>query len=202
MKNKYKKKIKKKFRKFSPYQWDEVTLHGIFMAALLFVFFLYASVFFSLGTKVKNEKVDIANVKYPTKTERNINKIVAGYPIMEMASHIAGQDKITAAFLVAIAKKESNWGKYSPKKLGKECYNYWGYRGSYNKTASGYSCFDSPEQAVEVVGGRIEALVNQKVDTPQKMVVWKCGSSCAGHEAYSVRKWIQDVDLYFNKIYN
>ena len=106
-----------------------------------------------------------------------------------------------AADLVAIAKKESNWWKYSPQKDGKSCYNYWGYRGSYNQTRSGYSCFDSPKQAVDEVGGRMAELIDQEINTPQKMVVWKCGRICSAHDPYSVNKWIQDVDLYYNKFF-
>ncbi len=120
-----------------------------------------------------------------------------------MSPYIAKQNKKTAAFLVAIAKKESNWGKFAPQKNGRDCYNYWGYRGKENPTISGFSCFDSPEQAVEIVGSRLTKLIEQeKIDTPREMIVWKCGSNCEAHKAYSVNKWIRDVDFYFNKIYN
>ncbi|EKE10736.1 MAG: hypothetical protein ACD_15C00207G0017, partial [uncultured bacterium] len=64
----------------------------------------------------------------------------------------------------------------------------------------GYSCFDSPEQAVLVVGDRIEDLMEKKVNTPAKFVVWKCGSSCSGHNPRDVQKWIQDVASYYKKI--
>jgi hypothetical protein len=46
-----------------------------------------------------------------------------------MAPYISEQNQDTAAFIVGIAKKESNWGKRVPKREGKDCYNYWGYRG-------------------------------------------------------------------------
>ena len=126
--------------------------------------------------------------------------ILAGYPMQEMTSEIAKKDKDVSAFLIAIAKKESNWGKHSPQKNGKSCYNYWGYRGSYNATDSGYSCFDNPTQAISVVGGRIEDLINQTIDTPEKMVVWKCGRSCSWDNPTAVKKWISDVSLYYHKI--
>ena len=126
--------------------------------------------------------------------------ILAGYPMQEMTSEIAKKDKDVSAFLIAIAKKESNWGKHSPQKNGKSCYNYWGYRGSYNATDSGYSCFDNPTQAISVVGGRIEDLINQTIDTPEKMVVWKCGRSCSWGNPTAVKKWISDVSLYYHKI--
>jgi len=174
----------------------------IFLISLIFTFFLFGSVLFLVGEKANNEKYEIANVRYPSKTERNINKLVSNQPIREMIPLIAGEDKMTAAYLVAIAKKESNWGKYSPKKNGQTCYNYWGYRGEENPTLSGYSCFGSPEEAVSIVGNRIKELTSQNIDTPQEMVVWKCGASCANFDSYSVRKWIADVDFYFQKVYN
>ncbi|MDQ1283902.1 MAG: hypothetical protein QG620_250 [Patescibacteria group bacterium] len=143
---------------------------------------------------VKNEIVQIDN------NEEKLAGLVAGYPIEEMTLEISKKEKIVAAFLIGIAKKESDWGKHSPKKNGRDCYNYWGYKGGYNLTASGYSCFDNPEQAVAMVGGRIEELVGKKINTPERMVVWKCGSSCAGHDPGGVRKWISDVGSYFYKL--
>ncbi|EKE11418.1 MAG: hypothetical protein ACD_15C00084G0019, partial [uncultured bacterium] len=80
--------------------------------------------------------------------KRNIEKLVGNKPMKNMVGEIASRNLETASYLVAIAKHESNLGKFSPKKDGKDCFNYWGFRGSYNKTKSGYSCFDSPEQAV------------------------------------------------------
>lgn len=128
------------------------------------------------------------------------NDLVRGYPMEEMVTEISKKDKIVAAFLISIAKKESNWGIHTPKKDGRECFNYWGYRGRENATDSGYSCFDSPEHAVAVVGRRIERLVEQKIDTPEKMIIWKCGSDCSWDNPNAVRKWIADVDLYYHKI--
>ncbi len=140
------------------------------------------------------------------KTKKNIlrkekyTNLIQGYPMEVMIPAIIQQDEKVSAFLISIAKKESNWGLYVPKKRGKDCYNYWGYRGTYNQTSSGYSCFDNPEQAVAVVGKRIQNLIEKKINTPQKMVVWKCGSSCAGFSHQNVQKWISDVSLYYNKI--
>lgn len=133
-------------------------------------------------------------------SENSLSDMVNGHPIEKMVSAIAKENKTVAAFLVGIAKKESDWGAHSPKKNGRDCFNYWGYRGSYNPTASGYSCFDSPEQAVESVGGRIKDLIDKKIDTPEKMLVWKCGRSCAEHNPRDVRKWVSDVSLYFYKL--
>jgi len=129
-----------------------------------------------------------------------ISELVSNHPLEKMAVWIGRKNENVASFLVAIAKKESNWGLHSPKKNGRDCFNYWGYRGTYNQTNSGYSCFDSPEQAVDVVGGRIEELISQGINTPEKMLVWKCGSSCASHNPQDVRKWVADVSMYLNKL--
>ena len=139
----------------------------------------------------ENEPKDSQKQKYQA--------IIAGSPLEEMLPFISQCDNKTASFLIAIAKKESDWGKYSPKKDGHDCFNYWGYRGDYNQTNSGYSCFDSPEQAILVVGEKIRELIDKKIDTAQKMIIWKCGSTCVGHDPAGVRKWIADVALYYEK---
>lgn len=174
--------------------------------AVLFVM-IFLAFFFDLlilgSTKsFSNLKPEI-KTKIITPLEKNIKKMVFGYPIEKMVPYISTQEKKTAAFLVSIAKKESNWGKYSPKLNGKDCYNYWGYRGqSENMTPSGYTCFRNPRQAVNVVGGRISDLINDsELSTPAEMIVWKCGWNCAGHSDESVSKWIADVGLYYNKVY-
>lgn len=146
--------------------------------------------------KIAKDKFD--SEKNPL--EKNILTLVSGYPIEKMAKAISKQEKTVASFLVAIAKKESAWGKHVPTKDGKDCFNYWGYRGGENPTESGYSCFETPEKAVAVVGARIQKLVNQGLDTPEKMLVWKCGSTCAGHDSQGVRKWVSDVAHYIDKI--
>lgn len=138
----------------------------------------------------------------PTSLEQEITALVAGYPLMDMTATIAKQERPVAAFLVGIAKKESNWGKHAPIKNGGDCYNYWGYKGAGGRgNASGYACFVSKEEAVATVAGRLFTLVRiQHLDTPAKMLVWKCGSSCAGHSPESVRSWIGTVDTYYKKI--
>jgi len=140
--------------------------------------------------------------KQPEKeVDLKLADMLSGSPMEEMVPALSTRSKDVAAYLVAIAKKESNWGKHTPKKNGQECYNYWGYRGKENTTNSGYSCFDSPEHAVEVVGNRIERLIDQNINTPAKMVVWKCGRDCeaAGGQA-AANKWIADVASYYNKL--
>lgn len=131
--------------------------------------------------------------------KKELTKMVEGYPIEKMIPFIAKRDEKTTAFLVAIARKESTWGQHAPSRNGRDCYNYWGYKGNY-RLVLGYSCFDSPEQAVQIVGDKIDQLIAKKIDTPAKMVVWKCGSSCAGHDPGGVRSWIGTVESYVKKL--
>lgn len=132
--------------------------------------------------------------------DKILSEMVQGHPISEMIPYISKRDKKVAAFLVAIAKKESDWGTHSPKVDGRDCFNYWGFKGGYKPTPSGYSCFDSTEQAISVVGDKIESLIEKKIDTPERMLVWKCGSSCKGHDPEGVRKWVADVKAYWQKL--
>ena len=143
--------------------------------------------------RAKSESKDANKILF----KRQISAIIKNAPMKEMVDDVVERDRIVAAFLVGIAMKESKFGTYSPKKDGKECYNYWGYRGKENTTKSGYSCFDSHEQAVQVVGDRIEALVKQGRRNPSQMIVWKCGFSCNGHSKESVDKWIKDVSIHY-----
>ena len=134
-------------------------------------------------------------VPYDATTKSRVETVARGYPIVAMSEYIARFDETTAGYLVAIAKKESNWGKRVPvSKDGHDCYNYWGFRDPDNTRGSGgHSCFASPEQAVRIVGKRVRELVHTyKRDTPRELVVWKCGSACDPSDV-SVEKWIQDV---------
>jgi len=147
--------------------------------------------------------IDDLNEKKKDELEKEIREMVKGYPIEKMAPYIAEKDKIVAAFIIGIARKESTWGKHVPVLNDEDCYNYWGYRGIRPRMGTGgHTCFDSPKDAVDTVAKRIEFLVsNKKLDTPSKMVIWKCGSDCGatgGHAA--ARKWISDVDVYFKKL--
>jgi hypothetical protein len=147
------------------------------------------------------DEIILAQEKISGSVEKSkARKIVAGHPIEKMLNAIYEQDKKVAAYLLAIGNKESKWGTHAPQKDGRDCYNYWGYRGGYNPTESGYSCFDSPEQAVETVGQRIENLLSQNIDTPQEMVVWKCGTDCSWDNPQAVQKWIADVDYFLKKL--
>lgn len=136
------------------------------------------------------------------KYEESIRDMVKGYPIEAMLPYIFEQDRLTAAFLIGIGKKESNWGKRIPVLEGQDCFNYWGYRGVRRMMGSGgHTCFNSRKDAVETVAHRLEKLIqSEKLDTPEKMIVWKCGFSCQGHSRESVKKWISDVDMYFSQL--
>ncbi|QQS61327.1 MAG: glucosaminidase domain-containing protein [Candidatus Moraniibacteriota bacterium] len=139
-------------------------------------------------------------VPYDKTLEKKVLEMTKGHPIEKMSRYIGRFDEKTAAFLVGIAKKESNWGKRVPLFEGKDCYNYWGFRDRSNTLgSSGYSCFSSPEEAVRAVGKRIHELVYvYQKETPQDMVVWKCGSLCDKNDE-STAKWIRDIDHYYSK---
>lgn len=135
--------------------------------------------------------------------EDEIRSLVSGYPIEAMAPFIASYDREIAALLVGIAKKESDWGEHVPlDAAGEDCYNYWGYKGAGTRgIGMGHGCFGDPEEAVRMVGNRLVELVAMRnTSDPENMIIWKCGSSCAGHSPESVRKWIADVSLYYDKL--
>ena len=152
----------------------------------------------------KEDPVILVKAKTNEALENKISKMVKGYPMENMARYIARKDEKVAAFMVSIAKKESDWGKRVPVLNGHDCYNYWGYREKREQMGTdGHTCFNNPRDAVNTVAGRIDKLVYEnKLDTPGKMVTWKCGSSCASHSSESVNKWISDVDWYFQKLVN
>jgi len=175
----------------------ECFLFGLIISgAILFSFLSWQS---AKQVSTSFSTMNISNEK--NVFQEKINDLVGGYPIEKMTPYISHKNKKVASFLVAIAKKESNWGRRSPKKNGKECFNYWGYRGPENPTASGYSCFDSPQRAVNVVGGRIADLVAEKIDTPKEMVMWKCGSTNCARSDRGAAKWIWDVGYYYQKVF-
>lgn len=155
------------------------------------------------NTQSIEEKAETAEEKAQRIFEETAREMVAGYPIEKMLPHIFEHDRIVASYLIAIAKKESAWGKRVPIYKGEDCFNYWGYREKRKIMGSGgHTCFNDPKDAVDTVGERIEWFVKQKgYATPRQMVVWKCGYTCEGHSEASVEKWISDVDLYFSKLY-
>ena len=72
------------------------------------------------------EMLNIQQAKSQKELEKDIKDMVKGYPIEKMVPYIAEQDRTVAAFIVAIARKESSWGVHVPVLNGKDCYNYWG----------------------------------------------------------------------------
>ena len=146
----------------------------------------------SLEKKIQGAKGELEN---------NLENLVGDAPIKEMIPELIKLDDATMALTVGIAKKESDWGRHAPSKDGKTCYNYWGYKGVGSKGFSmGYGCFGNPEEGVRAVSGLIKKLSPTTLNNPERMVVWKCGSSCAGHDPAAVRKWVQDVSTYYHKV--
>lgn len=160
--------------------------------------------------RLKNEdpaaQIGEMKIEYQSETailDNELQTLVAGYPIEVMTRAIASYDREIAGLIVGIGKKESNWGKRTPKLNGEECFNFWGYRGvgSRGFTPDGYGCWTTPEEAVKTIGDRLEKLRDVRASTePARMIVWKCGNSCAGHSEESVRKWIADVNFYYREI--
>ena len=149
----------------------------------------------------------VATPTKPTREEtytKNLESLMKGYPMAKMSEELVevyGSKPEIVALLVGIARKESAWGKYTPKKNGKECYNYWGYTGLGSKGRTGrWSCFADEKEAVQVVGKRLAALAAAAKSTkPKNLTVWKCGNSCAGHSKASVKSWISQIDTYYKK---
>jgi len=132
--------------------------------------------------------------------EKQIADMVKGYPIEKMVPLIAKQDRAVAAFMIGIAWQESNWGVHVPAYKGQDCLNYWGWRGKNPVGTGGHTCFASQEEAVETVAKRLKFLVsNQKLNTPEKMIVWKCGD-CSWDTKNNMRTWINSVSTYFKKL--
>lgn len=152
------------------------------------------------GTCVEKQ-VTVTSVP-ATSFEEKLHRIVDGYPMESMIPAMIQQDSVVTAFLIGIAKKESDWGKHVPRKSGQDCFNYWGYKGMGSRgNALGYACFSSEDEAISVVGTRLFTLAKtQHRDTPSKMLVWKCGSSCAGHDPRGVQSWIGTVETYYKKV--
>lgn len=154
-------------------------------------------------TKILSEDIAEGGKELPAdEFEKKLRSFVAGYPIEQMVPYIAKQNHITAAFMIAIARKESAWGVHVPVLDGQDCYNYWGFRAVRERMGTGgHTCFDSPEDAVNSVAKRIDTLVSKEgLDTPEKMVVWKCGYDCSWDSEWAVKKWIADVDKYFQPL--
>lgn len=176
---------------------------NLVLSGIILVFFSAFGFFYLEQTSTKVEMISglsTENIK-KIELEKKIIEMVRGYPIEKMVPYIIEKDPKVVAFLISIAKKESNWGKRVPHYKNRDCFNYWGYRGP-NRIGSGkHSCFSSRKEAVDIVGKRIEELIYQNgLNTPAKMIVWKCGSSCKGHSTFGVQKWISDVNYYYKQL--
>lgn len=179
--------------------------HGrilILIVAIIFMLtYMTVSRLQALDEIQQQAPVKTIQVKEKTPLEKEIIEMTEGYPIEKMMPYILKQNPKTAMFLVAIAKKESAWGKRKPVLDGKDCFNYWGFRLRAEKMGSGgHTCFDTPEEAVETVAERIDQLVQEEdIDTPSDMIVWKCGYGCQDQpKSISEKKWINDVDFYYS----
>lgn len=137
------------------------------------------------------------------KFNEKVQELVEGYPIEDFLPYLQGKDREVVSFYIAIAKKESNWGKRVPVLKGEDCYNYVGFRGKGDRMGTGgHTCFTDRKEAVEVVARRIEELIKKYGrDTAKEMVVWKCGSDCnaTGGQA-AANKWISDVDTILKEL--
>ncbi len=183
-----------------------ISCQGKFTKALSFfdqeTFFQKTAIFKKVSFQKETPfcSLSLRSSKQLTKKEFLIQEILAGTPMEIMAPIIAQKNQQIVAFLIGIALKESGFGKNAPHKNGQDCYNYWGYKGNINPVVGGYSCFVSPLEAVETVSKRIENLINQGLDTPAKMIIWKCGSACQTHSSESKSNWIKDVSINYQKI--
>ncbi|MFA5961534.1 MAG: hypothetical protein WC848_02555 [Parcubacteria group bacterium] len=137
--------------------------------------------------------------------KKDLRVVVKGHPIEMMIPYIAQKDRKVAAYLIGIAKKESNWGERKPVLAGVDCFNYWGFRAERERMGSGgHTCFDSPKDAVDAVSIRIAQIIERNdAESAKDMLVWKCGSDCSatGGQA-AANKWARDVDFYAEKVLN
>jgi len=131
--------------------------------------------------------------------DKKVKDMVKGYPIEDMLPYILDKNQSVAAFMIAIAKQESGWGEHVPLLDGQDCYNYWGYREQRQLLGSGgHTCFNSRKDAVDTVAKRIKTLIGEGYNTPEKMILWKCGDSCVGDA--SEQRWISTVGSVYSEL--
>lgn len=201
--------IRKKF-KIGVFTFGDINpSQGRILLLNIAIIFAFTGVIISNYANIKPDapstQVNLLFIKKETPFEKQTKNLVAGYPIAEMTPYILEKDPRVAAFMIAIAKKESAWGKRKPVLNGRDCYNYWGFRLKSEKMGSGgHTCFDTPQQAVDAVASRIDELVNEEnITSPKAMIVWKCGYGCQDKsKTADEKKWISDVDVYYSKLEN
>lgn len=189
---------------FSAHRAKVVTLVCLIALSGYIVLFQqhYAKLF--LTQKIQVEEKSPQEIER-ARMQKELKVLVKGHPIERMIPYIATKDKKTIAYLIGIAKQESNWGERRPVLAGVDCYNYWGFRAERDRMGSGgHTCFNSPREAVAVVSKRIaEIIEHNDADSAQDMLVWKCGSDCSvtGGQV-AANNWAQNVDFYAEKVLN
>lgn len=156
----------------------------------------------SVDSVVQKDKLQVEEEISGKSLEELAYETVKGYPIEKMLPYILEQDPEVAKYLIAIAKQESQWGERVPVLNGQDCYNYWGYRGQRKLMGTGgHTCFNSREDAVKTVGKRLHTLIYENDrETANRLVVWKCGSTCSGHSQEGVDRWINVVKTYYDRL--
>lgn len=194
------KKWKKKLLLPVAYKHTQISLR---IVLVIFIWF-FTAVMFIANFQLQHSPTDIVQytLEYDEALAAELYAMVEGYPIERMVPYIAQYDREVAAYLISIAKKESNWGKHSPVFGGRDCYNYWGFRLQTEVLGSGgHSCFKSSRQAVGLVADRMVELVKKEEKaSPADMVVWKCGYGCSEHSSPSAQKWVKDVEYYYKQL--
>ncbi len=186
------------------FQLDSAHGRKIILTGLIILTLIFDLLIWNYGQMITQKKyIPSLVVQSKSLLERTILSLVGNRPIKKMAPYLAHKEKKVAVFMVSVAKQESDWGKHAPVLNGQDCYNYWGYRGkSATITHDGYSCFKTPQEAVDIVSQRFSYLIHHSnLDTPQKMIVWKCGWSCANQNSLGVHQWINNVNFYYHKFY-
>jgi len=141
-----------------------------------------------------------AQQKSKSDFEKKVRAMVKGQPIEDMLPYLLDKDQTVAAFMIAIAKQESSWGEHVPVLNGQDCYNDWGYRQQRQLLGTGgHTCFNSRKDAVDTVAKRIKTLaITEGRNTPEKMILWKCGSGCVGDA--SEQRWIGTVSSVYDEL--
>ena len=176
----------------------------------LIIFFGYVVLFKQHYNRLFLVQGDSLREKSPQEIEKeklamNLRALVKGHPIEVMIPYIVERDRKTAAYLIGIAKKESNWGERHPVLAGVDCYNYWGFRLQSERMGSGgHTCFSNPREAVNAVSDRIAQIIQRNdVNSAKDMLVWKCGTDCSATGGQvAANKWARDVDKYAKKVLN